>query len=721
MTLFLCLLFLLPPSTIVGEEVGKRIQQIEFQGNKSIEDKELIKVIETKIGTSLSLHNLRKDLHSLYSLGFFSDIKVDVKEISGGVKVTFILDENPKVSIINFVGNKKIKTERLRSEGLIREGDFFSSYKLKMEEERIRELYKKEGFYFVKIKSKLKHKREGMEIVFLIDEGEKIKIKKIVFKGAESISSRKLGKEMRTKKGSVLDERKLEEDLSRILFLYNKKGYAAASLTHTIRYDEERGGLVIEVELEEGPQFKVGKISFSGNTIFTERELRELMQTREEELYNIEKLQEDYHSLTTLYHREGYVEVEILPRKELNYEEGRINLSFLIREGERAFVERIVICGNTKTRDEVIRREILIYPGELLDGERIRISVKKLYQLGFFERVDVEIKEGTKEKWKVVVFEVEEGKTGTGNFGITYNPETKRFAGTLKLATTNLFGRGWSLSAECEVGFKGGRETYIIEFTEPWLLGTPTTFGTEFYYLERDERGYPDIRRGGSLKVGIPIKNFNKLYLKYRYREDITLGEDGIEERVSSVVKTFIRDTRDKPLYPIRGYRIDASCEFAGGLLGGEVNFYKPIAELRCHIPLLWKFNFAMRIRAGAIKNLQSENPEYYRFYVGGVNTENLVRGYEEKTLQPKDGAESVFVANIELRFPLSPPLCGFFFFDGGRGWEKPYQIDFEELDFAAGFGLQFSTPLGVMQVGYGYPLWSEESPKPYFMIGASF
>jgi outer membrane protein insertion porin family len=225
------------------------------------------------------------------------------------------------------------------------------------------------------------------------------------------------------------------------------------------------------------------------------------------------------------------------------------------------------------------------------------------------------------------------------------------------------------------------------------------------------------------------LSDFNKLVLKYRYRKDEVENGDRISEGLSAFSIRFTRDLRDKPYYPESGYRFLLDGEFSGGILGADVSYSKAVVDLSWYLPLWWKFVLASHYRSGVITDLKcrDEMKEYYLFFVGGALTNNILRGYKEKTL-PSDGANLFSVLNIELRFPLIDPVFGYVFFDTGGGWMveegiQDVRLYDLKLRHGAGAGLQLQTPFGVFRIGYGWPLWDKEKRHGefYFSMAPGF
>jgi outer membrane protein insertion porin family len=714
--------------------VGERIVQIAFQGNMRIGEGELIEEMRTKKGDLFSTRRLREDVKRLYKTGYFDDIKVDAeREWGGGLRLTFILKERPIVSSLQFEGNKKIKEKELLSCLSLKEEDFYSPIRGREGCREIIKLYHERGYYFasVGVDTTLDEDANTVEVKFRIEEGKVVRIKRINLEGNTAISSLRLSWYMETKRGGHYIDEVLRADIEKIRLLYVDRGYLLVKVREPeVKYDARMKGLVVTIKIDEGPLFRVGKISFSGNTLFSSTRLKEVIKTRSGDVYSLKRFQGDLIGIQDLYGQKGYIAAKIVPTPSLDYSTKKIDIHLEIHEGEKYYLEEVQIQGNGVTKDNVIRREILLVPGEIFDGRKLKLSRQRLFNLGYFEEVNTEILPGTTKDRKILLISVKERKTGIATFGAGYSSR-EGLIGNIQVSQTNLFGRGWKV--RLSTNFGGKTTNYNFGFINPWVFDTPTSFGFNLYDTRRDRDTYLEARRGGDIRLGFRMGLYNRLSITHRRDivETLNVEEDAPEdveeglEATNSLSFTLRRDTTDNPIFPTQGYNIEVKNEFAGGrVLGGDIDFYKPRIRGGIHLPLIWRSVLSLKGRWSKITNPFSEKeiPDYEKFYLGGSGS---IRGYRDLTIHPYDeegndvGGEGMVVANIEIGIPLAEDtLRAYLFFDAGNSWLKPEEVALDDLKCGAGIGVLFRSPLGPIRLDYGYPIADPENRDPQFHFG---
>ncbi|MEW5767899.1 MAG: outer membrane protein assembly factor BamA [bacterium] len=731
-------------SSLAWAEEGKAITNIMVDGLSRIDEKEVKTVIKTTVGEVPSRQGIREDVKAIYALGHFSDVRVDLNEAENDVALTFRLEERPLIASISVEENKAIESKKLIKESGLKEKESFDPYTLIEAERKIEAYYKEKGYLSI-CEAKTKETAEGVDIIFKISQEKIIKIKKIIFKGNKVFSSWRLRWKMDLGKGDAYDEFKLKQDLASITDLYRNEGYALVEIPPPVTSFESEGeGMVVNIEIKEGEQFKWGEITFEGNTLFPEEKLREALEIKSGTIYSLSKIQQGIAKIDMLYAQFGYIGAQIIPQPDFNQAAAGVNLHLRIEEGEQAYIERILISGNEKTREKVIRREIVVKEGEVFDREKVRLSRQKIFQLGFFSKVDIEIMDGSAPHKKVLGISVEERRTGTVGASIGYSNQDG-LIGSVELSHENLLGRAWRTNLTLEFG--GRLHRYILGFTNPWFMDTPTSIGFDIYDTrreERDEGDYIEGRRGGGIKIGRRFGDFNKVFFDYKL-EGVMIDEvdtDTIEDirdfadqygegrwvRTSSITNRLVQDTRDNPFNTTSGYQVTLRNELAGGILGGDIDFYKPSLEATYFLPTWWKFVLAFQTKIALVASIKADPgkdvPDFEKFYLGGANT---IRGYSERKIHPEGGGgKSMTLLNVEARFPIVPPLTGAFFLDAGNAWEEFKDFELNDLKHGCGFGLRFDTPMGLIRLDYGYALDDFDDVKKgdrefHFSIGSTF
>jgi len=548
------------------------------------------------------------------------------------------------------------------------------------------------------------------------------KITAIVVEGNENISKDLIISQITSNLGDVFSKESIENDVKAIYEL----GYFKDVRVKLESFRE--GYKVVFVVVEN---LAVKEINITGNTVVSKEEMREVMILQEGQIFSQKILKNDLTRISQLYKDRGYLLANI---KEINFDE-QGKLWITISEG---YLEKILVEGNNKTKEKIITREINIKPGDLFDFEKVKKSLQKIYNLGYFEDVTMKLDPGSEEDSVVLVIKVIEKNTGKFGIGAGYNSE-EGLMGFASIEEMNLFGGGQKVEAKLELG---GRTTYKVSFLEPWLANTPTSLGFDIYDTTRhqeDKEGeeiiaeYDEVKLGGRLIFGRKISDSINLGLELkteRVNYDLisgTLPEDTNEGLTNSLMPTFTYDTRDNVFDPTSGWYNSLSIEKAGGFLEGDYDFTKYNLTLRAYLSTdffkdifniggfkkitdnLSKGVLAFRAMGGMA---DTDLPSFAAYQVGGMNT---VRGYD---LGEFSGDKSL-VFNVEYRFPLAENFQAVLFVDWGQAWDIEESIDIADLKFGRGVGVRFDTPIGPIRLDYG--INEEGIGKTYFSIGHTF
>ena len=375
---------------------------VDVVGNQRIEKAAILAVVGTKKGDLFDYGQLDKDLRNIYKMGFFRDVKTETEDGPKGKIVTFLVVEKPSIGKIVFAGNEKESSSKLRKELGIELYSILDQAKVKQSIENIREYYRKNGYYNVDIAESIEPlPNNEVQLKYEIAENEKVYIRKIQFVGNKEFSEKKLKKIMETSekgflswitKSGYLDQKKLEFDVQKLASFYHNHGFVRAKVGDPkIEYKEETG-LVITIEVQEGPQYAVNEVSIEGDLIKPVDELMEKVKIGKEKAFNRETVRRDIQALSNVYFDEGYAYADVRPGTKQDDEKHLVDIVYRISKGKKVRFERINITGNTKTRDKVIRREMKIVEGEYFSGKDLKKSTANLHRLGFFEDVEVKTK-----------------------------------------------------------------------------------------------------------------------------------------------------------------------------------------------------------------------------------------------------------------------------------------------------------------------------------------
>lgn len=711
----------------------KQVFAVEVTGNQRIEVDAIKRVIKTKPGDLYNLKNLSEDLKAIYAMGYFDDIRIETDVLPEGNKVTFKVKEKPTLRSVRISGNRWVfDNEEIKEVITAKRGAILNINTIKSDISRIEDLYKEKNYHNVSVDYKIFERKDNQaDLEYIIQEGEKFKIKKIEFEGNKAFSDKKLRKQMVTAETSLLswiteagdlDEANLEQDVVRLKAFYHNSGYIQAQIGEP-QVEFKKNDIIITIKVDEGPQFKVGQVTITGDLILSEEQLIEKLKITEEEFYNREVLRTDVLALTDLYADEGYAYADVAPRIKRNPEDLTVDISFNIEKGKLVYYEEIVISGNTKTRDKVIRRQLRVYEQELTSASRLKRSITNLQRLDYFEDVKVDSSKGSADDKMVLNIDVTEKSTGAFTFGGGYGNVENLF-GTAQVSERNLFGRGQTLALQAIVGSK--TQKLQLSFTEPYIYDIPLSGTIKLYDWVYEYDDYQKDSIGGSIGFGYPVFDYTRLFLGYSYDlSDVTNIDESASEsvkelrgkNVKSAIPTSLKyDSRNKRFLPTRGALHSFSFEFAG--LGGDIGFTKYIGETGWYIPVFWEVVGVAHAKAGYVADIKKKLlPDYEKFYLGGIGS---LRGFERDDLAPTDdtgasvGGDAFVQFNFELVFPIIKDvgIHGVTFFDTGKVYKNIDDIEYSPSDLrqSAGAGIRWVSPVGPIDIEYGYILDPEDT-----------
>ncbi len=707
----------------------ERVARIIISGNKRIEEDAIKKAIKTKPGDVFLAKSLSEDLKNVYKMGYFDDITILSEDTPKGKIIRFKVKEKPIIRSIHITGNRIYEDKEVLDILNIRRGSILNNFKIRSNVRRIESLYKEKNYHNVKVNYKISSLDDNQaDLEFIIDEGEKVRIKSIKFIGNNSYKDDELKDLMKTSEKGFwswitssgdLNRDDLNQDIARLTAFYHNNGFIDAKVSDPkIEYD--KNWIHITIKIDEGPRYKVGKVAITGDLVLSESLLKKSLKITKETYYNRGTVRNDVLTLTDIYSDEGYAYANIIPRIKRRKKDLIVDLTYDIKKGKQVYFEKIIITGNTKTRDKVIRRQLAIYEQGLYSGKKLKRGIRNLHRLDFFEDVKVNTKKGSGDDKMIVNIEVREKPTGTFSFGGGYSSTENLFA-MASVSQRNLFGLGQILQLRAELGSETTR--FTLSFTEPWLFDIPLSAGFDIYNWRREYDTYDKDSVGGALRFGYPVWDYTRIYLTYRYDiSDIRNITDDASKEVkelegenvtSSVTATLKYDSRDRTFNPTQGGEHSISVEYAG--LGGDIGFFKVVGEAGQYFPLFWGTVGYLRVKGGYVtENSGMILPDYEKFYLGGINS---VRGFKWRdiSLQDEDGADvggyKFFQFNAEYHVPLlkQAGLIGIIFYDTGNVFDQDENIQFDELRQSAGGGFRWYSPMGPMRIEYGWILDRKE------------
>jgi len=708
------------------------ITKIIIKGNKRIEADAIKRVIITLPGDVFIPKNLSNDLKAVYSMGYFEDVRIEAESTSKGKIIFFRVKEKPTIRRIIIKGNSsRFDDDKIKENLNIKTGSILNIFKVQKNIKRIEALYKEKNYHNVKVGYKIVElKNNQADLTFIIEEGGKVRIKAIKFIGNKAYSEKKLKKILKSsEKGFFswltssgdLKREDLNEDVARLAALYHNNGYIQAKIGEP-KVEFKENHIEITIKIKEGEQFKVGKVYIKGDLVMAKEKILEKIKISKQEFFNRRIVHNDVILLKDIYSDEGYAYTQIVPRTEKDFDKLVVNITFDIKKGKQVYFEEIIISGNTKTRDKVIRRQLKVYEQELFSGVQLKRSIRNLYRLDYFQDVKVNTLKGSADDKMILKIGITEKPTGTFSFGGGYSTTEKAFA-TASISQRNLFGRGQIL----DVNGKWGDVTkkYSLGFTEPWLFDIPLSAGTKIYDWEYEYDAYDKNSKGGTFRLGYPVFDYTRGYISFSYdKADINItneaetpqsildlikdvGAANITTKSTTVELRY--DSRNRIFNPTEGSDHSLIVEYAG--FSGDIGFTKYTANTGWYIPLFKDLTGLVHAKGGYVReNSDGKLPDYERFFLGGINS---LRGFDWEDLSPKDkdgnsiGGNKFVQFNIELLIPLfkDAGIVGVVFFDTGDVYDNDEDIVLGELRESAGFGFRWYSPVGPIRIEYGYIL----------------
>jgi len=710
---------------------------------------------------------IKNAINGLWSLELFSDVQIYITDkYDSFINLEIAVKEVPLIDKIEFKGNKKIKSKILEREVIsIKKEDRLLMNNVYTSIQNIKDEYIKKSYHNIQVEIQIDslNDQNKKNILFLINEGSKIRINNIKFLGNRNFSKKDLIKNafinLKEKKWLIIkskftNEEDFELEIENLYNFYNNKGFRDFRVIRkNIEYTDS--GINIEIEVDEGNINFYNNFYFSGNIKFTDEELLESLDLKKNDEYNKLNFDLSVFNLNSKYYDAGYYflsnNYEIMP-----LESDLIDVYFDINENSQTKVRKIIISGNSKTNDNVIRRELKIFPGDIFSMKKLRESYGEVVRLNYFNSIDPQISTVNNLSDKIDInFVVSEKETGRANFSMGYN-EQYGLTGGGGFEFINFRGMGQVLSIDYTRGIQqqGGYspspsssnnsdyESFSFSFREPSIKNTPISIGTSISHSEQGKNDntylkYDIVSDRLSLSLGRKFNLFNYLLragwtmsyreTKYYGEEDILLenfseniiknsGNQSYASRVGiSITQRFSRDSRDFPDFPTKGTSISWSTTFSGDVLGGNENYHKNLLDFKWFTSLKQNKNFVQYqdFTLGVTKEIGENEylPYSARFRMGGdgMPSGEMLRGYKNNSIygyESSSGGKIMFKYSTELRYLLSnnPTAYVFVFGEAGNVWPDFNDFDLFNLKRSLGFGFRIYMPmLGILGYDYGY------------------
>lgn len=732
MSIILFFIALIMTPWVLSAQELPLINSIEIKGLKRIDETAVKSKITQRPGEPISQEKTNDDIKNIFKMGYFDDVRAEIEPFEGGIRLIYIVKEKPTIVKVEFQGNKEFDDEKQKEKITIKPGAIADAVLIQDNANKLRAFYEEEGYWLSRIVPVIKTiGPDEVSLTYLIEEGPKVKIKKIQMEGNKVIPESKIKGTIETKKWTIVSfitssgyykKERMDSDIERIKDLYFNSGYIKVAVGEPkIKLTEDKKGMTITIPVSEGDQYKTSSVEFSGNKLFKDDAIRKKITMQPDKPFSKETLRKDIQAISEMYSETGYALITVTPDLIPDESKKLVKVDLKISEGDKFKIGRIEISGNTKTRDKVIRREIRFNEGETFNSALIKRSYERINNLNFFETVELLPKPRPDEKLVDFDVKVKEKPTGFFSIGGGYS-SVEKIIGMIEVTQGNLFGKGQLIKLRAELGSK--TSYYDLTFREPWFLDKPITFSANVYktttsqFVEFDKKA-----TGFGISFGKRFSEYWSGDLGYNFENvdisNVTTTNPLIKDQegvrvTSSVTPSLVRDSRDNYLDPSRGSRNSVYVTYAG--LGGSNNFLRTEVDSAWYFPI-GSTSVMLRGRFGYATGMGGkELPLYERFYIGGIYT---VRGLGFGDGGPKDpetgdpvGGKVELIFNGEYIFPLYSDikLKGVVFFDAGNSYDT--FKDFGVLRYTSGTGIRWVSPVGPIRIEWGYNLQKKEGEK---------
>ncbi|MEO5358527.1 MAG: outer membrane protein assembly factor BamA [Nitrospirae bacterium YQR-1] len=720
-----------------GEPV--RIKRVMIKGGQH-RVRDLLDIHESDIFDKRYVDDKLKELKiELVGQGYYNPV-VTYTSFDSIDGVLVIDVKTGKKLAVTFNGNDLFSTKKLKQEMPFFEYGSVGTDIVEEAKQSIISLYHQKGYIDISIEYEIKDHTNEVEVIFNISEGKKYKVDKIIFSGV-SLDTKQLKSVLYTKEGEPFDPDVKEDDVTALTDYYHSMGFLSVKLTDiSTEMNKNNGKVTVHIAVEEGHRLIIKQVKVIGAEHLKEPELMNLIKIKPQTFYSETDVFDARQVLLSYVKQQGYANGDVKVSYEMD-SEAQVTLIFHITEGSKYYFGNTLVKGNVAVRWEVFRRELKHTRGEPFNVTTVYEEVRDLYKTGLFTSVDVEFVEqegGIKD----VVFYVKESNAGLVEYGLGYG-EYDGLRGFMDIKYINLMGMNRQLSLNTKLSFINHKVS--LNYYEPWFVKTPLPFSATVSYERRDEKNtdtrdinYRVQRFTATLGVEkelIPLLK-GKLFYEFNLvktwdvQPDVILShEDTGTLAISSIVPSIVYDSRDNPLEPTSGFTGGIHVKLASKVLFSETDFVKISGYSNYYIGLTKGLVLAMSLRSGIGQGWRDtvSLPIIERYFLGGGTT---VRGYGQDSMGPRGsngdptGGNAFLMSNVEWRINILSSLGLVLFTDGGNVWSQLHQYSLNDINYTAGGGIRYNTPVGPLRLDYGHKLNRKEDESPgrfYFSIGQAF
>ena len=737
----------------LGSDVAPLIEEVRVEGNRRVEPEAIKRALINKEKKPYDALRTGDDLRALWALNYFADIQLLLQRLpSGAVAYVVRVTERPSIREVKLEGNDELSKEDFKESLDTKPFAILDLAALKRTAKKMQDKYVEKGFFLAEVKPEVipVEGQTEVDVVYRVREYAKVAVKEINIIGADKVPAADVKAVMATRESGLLSfltgegtyrEEMFQRDQSAILAVYYDRGFINARVDKPhVSISPDKRHISISLHVEEGDPFTIGKIDFSGDMLLSKEEMAPKMTAKVNDIFSRTALAKDIQTVTDLFYDRGYAYANIVPVTAIDPAKRTIDITYDVQKGKQVTIERIELVGNTKTRDQVIRRQLRVYEGELFSGSDMRRSKDRVTALGFFETVEVSHKPGSDDSHVVVQVEIKEKSTGTFNVGFGFsNYET--FIFTAQVNQNNML--GWGVSVSASASLSPLRQFLQLSYYDLYFLDTDFIFSLDAYRTQFLFGSFNREATGGSIGIGrhliedwIVNVGYSGEYVNVEANQNADQGipYNGLfRSGFKSVAKLSTTvDRRNNRLFPTDGWMVSGSVEFAPRFLGSDFNFINYSAYGRYYQPLPLGIVLKGNLTVGYIQGLDAKRglPPSELFYLGGINS---VRGYLLRTISPSTavvsraspdatntttpftiGGDKQIYLNVELEFPIIEKvgIRGVLFYDAGNSFapgasffeDKRYNLPLG-LFHSVGFGVRWFSPIGPLRFEWGIPL----------------
>jgi outer membrane protein insertion porin family len=775
-----------PPSATPSSDTSpvtadtKTIGAVLVGGNDRVEEEAIRVYIKSLVGEPLDPQKVDADIRAIYGMGFFKDVEARVAEQDGKTTLTYQVNERPLLREVRIEGNKALAKDELETKLKIHPRTILNPVKIRRGVEEVKKEYEKKGHLDADITYRTETNEAGETILtFTIAENEKIGIKELLFEGNSAFTTDQLRSVIATKQKNflsrflstgVLNRDALKTDTERLTAFYYDNGYINVRIDEP-KVERKEDGLYVTVRIDEGEQFTIGEIGFTGDVPGGEEEAKRRITLEKGKTFKASILRDDVFRLTGYFSDQGFAFVNVEPETAVNPEEKVVNIHYRVDKGPEVYVDRIEIAGNTKTRDKVIRRELRIEEQALFSASALQVSKERVQRLGYFEGVNIATQRGAKNDLLNVLVDVKEAQTGAFSVGAGFNSSTSIVA-SARVQENNLMGRGQQLVIGASIGTR--YKNTILSFSDPYAFDTRFSLGADLFDWRFAFEDFDRSGTGGGLRMSYPLASLGfesawgypleDVYfgMNYQWERSKISNFDGItpsairaergKHTSGLITPNFSRNTLNNPMDPTTGSFQQLSFGYAG--IGGSTDYKKAELEARFFLPLYrsqrWgqftlmtggffgygagdiDFTEEAHIGSQRARVLRNDLPLFDRYFPGGINS---IRGFGERSLGPRQrvtvvlndedggrrktyrrpiGGSEELIINNEILFPIVQQLNlkGVLFADLGNAFTHEQGIDISDLRYSVGAGIRWRSPFGPIRIEMGRALNAKSNER---------